>query len=231
MIPPVSVRVTDFKNFARLSLALTDGSQILWKMKHDSKTVIALFTAYMYWNGDIPLLSFVELDQSPKPFLAYKSDSLKGEEAFFSADVEDLKYKYASFIELKTIPEMFSKSLKGDYPDPSSPLMAEVESLNSIIRILFPLSVREGTLFPLWHFRKGGEEIIGTIVPFEHYYESDALPVFFYVKLDQPPSGAFVKYQTSKPKGEDLSFSNNTADAKYFYTKIVSIEDMPIVKL
>jgi len=228
--PPVPVKVVDLKNFARLSLALTEGSQILWKMSHSGKTILALFTAYMYWNGDIPIFSFVEVDPPTKPFLAYKSDSVKGEEVLFASDVEDVKFKYASFVELKSTPPAFLKSLDNEYPDPPQPLMAEVENLHSIIRILLPLSIREGTLFPLWHFKRGGKHVLGTCVPFEHYYEADALPVFFYMKLDNPPGGAFVKYQASRPKGEELSFTDNTADAKYFYTKVVSVEDMPIFK-
>jgi hypothetical protein len=45
--------------------------------------------------------------------------------------------------------------------------------------------------------------------------------------MDEPPKAPFIKYCISKPKGEELSFSENTIDAKYFYAKIVSVEDLP----
>jgi hypothetical protein len=37
-----------------------------------------------------------------------------------------------------------------------------------------------------------------------------------------------VKYIAVKPTGEKVEFANNTNDAKYFYAKIITIEDMPI---
>jgi len=227
--PPIPVRVKDLLNFARLGLALSEGSQILWHIQFDGRHFLALFTAYMYWNGDLPLLAYVSADQKPKPFLAYKSDSLKGEEVIWSSDVDDTRYKYGSFIEVKKIPKAFADSLKGEYPSPAEPLLTEVENLNSIVRILLPLSFREGTIFPLWQFKRNGKYILGTCIPFEHYYEADALPVFFYVTKEEPLKAAFIKYAASRPIGERLEFSNNTSDAKYFYVKVVDIEDLPIV--
>jgi hypothetical protein len=71
---------------------------------------------------------------------------------------------------------------------------------------------------------------VGTCIPFEHYYEADALPVFFYVSLDEPPEHdqGFVKYIAIKPIGEKLDYVSNTSDAKCFYAKIINVHDMPI---
>ena len=98
--PPVPVEVVDLQNFARLSLGLTDGSQLLWNLSKDGKHILALFTAYMYWNGDIPLLAYVVHDGDVKPFLAYRSDGPKGEEWLFTEDADDPKYKYLSLIHI-----------------------------------------------------------------------------------------------------------------------------------
>jgi hypothetical protein len=100
--PPVPVQVTDLQTFARLALALTEGSQILWYFKHKGKHVLGLFTAYMYWEGDLPIFAYTFSDNPPKAFLAYRSDSMKGEEWMFTDDADDTRYRYASFIELKT---------------------------------------------------------------------------------------------------------------------------------
>lgn len=226
--PPVPVQVTDMPGFARLALALTEGSQILWYFKHKGKHVLGLFTAYMYWDGDLPILAYAISDAPPKPFLAYRSDSLKGEEWMFTDEAGDTRFRYASLVELKTIPDAFVESLEGKFPDVSHPMLAEVENLKSIARILLPLSLREGTLFPLWHFMRGKKHIIGTCIPFEHYYEADALPVFFYVSQDDSPRLGFIKYIAVKPDGEKVEYSNNTSDAKFFYAKIVDVKDMPI---
>jgi hypothetical protein len=226
--PPVPVRVKDLLNFARLGLALSEGSQILWNMQFKGKHIAALFTAYMYWNGDLPLLAYIELDEKPKPFLAYKSDSQRGEEVVFSEDADDTRYKYGSFIEVKKTPKAFEDSLEGIYPTPQEPMLTEVVSLSSIVRILLPLSFREGTIFPLWQFRRREKYIVGTCIPFEHYYEADALPVFFYVSRDEPLTAPFIKYTSSRATGEKLDFSSNTSDTKYFYIKVVDVENLPI---
>lgn len=226
--PPVPVPVTDMLSFSRLALALTEGSQILWYFKHQGKHVLGLFTAYMYWDGDIPILAYTTSNSPPKPFLAYRSDGPKGEEWMFSNEVGDTRYRYASFVELKNIPPAFRESLEGKFPELSQPMLAEVEDLKSIARILLPLSLREGTLFPLWHFIRGKKHIIGTCIPFEHYYEADALPVFFYVSQDKAPEQGFIKYIAIKPNGEKVEYSNSTNDAKFFYAKIIDVKDMPI---
>jgi hypothetical protein len=75
---------------------------------------------------------------------------------------------------------------------------------------------------------RGRKHIIGTCIPFEHYYEADALPVFFYVSQDEAPEKSFIKYIAIKPSGEKVEYSNNTSDAKYFYAKLVDVKDMPI---
>ncbi len=226
--PPVPVHVSDMLNFARLALGLTEGSQILWYLKYKGKHVLGLFTAYMYWDGDLPILAYAFSDAPPKAFLAYRSDSTKGEEWMFSDEAGDTRFRYASFVELKAVPEAFAESLEGRFPDVAPPLLAEVEDIRSIARILLPLSLREGTLFPLWHFTRGKKHILGTCIPFEHYYEADALPVFFYISLDDSPPDGFVKYIAVKPIGEKIEFSNNTNDAKYFYAKVIRVENMPV---
>ena len=226
--PPVPVHVNDMLSFSRLALGLTEGSQILWYFKHDAKHIVGLFTAYMYWEGDLPILAYTVSEASPKPFLAYRSDSVKGEEWMYTDEAGDTRYRYASFVELKNIPEAFTQALNGKFPPLPQPMLAEVQDMKSIARILLPLSLREGTLFPLWHFKRGKNHIIGTCIPFEHYYEADALPVFFYVTLNEPPQEGFVKYIAVKPAGEKVEYVNNTSDAKYFYAKIVSVADMPI---
>jgi hypothetical protein len=226
--PPIPVHVSDMLSFARLALGLTEGSQILWYMKYKGKHVLGLFTAYMYWDGDLPILAYTYSDSAPKAFLAYRSDSAKGEEWMFSDEVGDTRFRYASFVELTSVPEAFRESLEGKFPDIPPPLLARVEDLRSIARILLPLSLREGTLFPLWHFTRDNKHIVGTCIPFEHYYDADALPVFFYVSMDEPPQDGFIKYIAVKPTGEKIEFSNNTNDAKYFYAKLVKVEDMPI---
>jgi hypothetical protein len=83
-------------------------------------------------------------------------------------------------------------------------------------------------VFPLWHFVRGDRHILGNCIPFEHYYDSDALPVFFYTATMSPPTGPFLKYLAAKPHGERLEFTNAATDAKYFYTKVIDVIDFPL---
>ena len=227
--PPMPVHVRDMANFARLALGLTEGSQMIWSFKHNSKSVLGFFSAYMYWDGDIPILAYTEADfDTTKPFLAYKSDSPKGEEWQFSDEADDSRFRYASIIDVKNLPGAFVKSIEGDFPDAPEPVLTELQDTKSLARALLTLSMRDGNVFPLWHFRRGEKHVLGNCIPFEHYYDSDALPVFFYTTSNAPPSGPFLKYLAAKPFGEKLEFTNAAVDAKYFYTKIIDVVDFPL---
>ena len=228
MKAPVPVEVKDLQNFSRLALSLTDGSPILWNLEHEGRSIISLFTAYMYWQGDIPILAYTVADGGKKPFLAYRSNGPKGEEYNFAEDADDTRFKYASTIRVKNIPEAFRKSLEGIFPKPADPVVTEVDDLTSLARVLLTLSIREGTVFPLWHFERSGQHILGTVIPFEHYYDADALPVFFHAKSEKPPSGAFLQYSVHKPMGERVEFVQAPHEAKSFYAKIIDVKDLPI---
>jgi len=96
------------------------------------------------------------------------------------------------------------------------------------VRLLYLISAKEFTSFPVWRFRKKGRRYLGVCVPFERYYEADALPVFFYVRMPRLPEGPFIRYATSKLEGETLEYTTTTGDAKYFYAKVIDLEDMPL---
>ena len=217
------------KSFVRLVLALNEGSQLVWNLPFKNESVLCFFTAYMYWDGDLPLLACLSDEKPTKPFIAYRSDKVNGEELLYTDTFDDARYKYASIIEFKKTPELFLRTLNGDFTQPKKPLMMEVENLTSLLRTLVPLSIRESISFPLWHFKNDSDEYLGAIVPFEHYYESDALPVFFYLKLSESLQEPFIRYNASKPAGEKMEFTTNTSDAKYFYAKVIDIEPLPFM--
>ena len=93
---------------------------MIWSFKHKSSNILAFFTAYMYWDGDIPILAYTEADfDDNKPFLAYKSDSPKGEEWQFSDEADDTRFKYASIINVKNLPDAFAKH-ENPFPAPAA---------------------------------------------------------------------------------------------------------------
>lgn len=225
--PPVALKVKDLANFARLTLALTDSPPVIWYFKYKGKRYLATFSVYLSWKGDIPLFTYVSLKNKPGPFLAYKSDGTR-EEYKFTNNIENPRYIYAPIIVLKETYDFLKAPVEGKFPEPSKPVKMEVDSLNSLLRLLYLISVREGSLFPLWLFKSNGRRILGVCIPFEHYYEANALPVFFYVRLKRKPPASFIRYTTSTLKGETIDFSPNTSDTKYFYAKIIEVESMPL---
>lgn len=227
--PPVPLKVPDMKNFVRLVLALNEGSQLIWNLPYKDTSILCFFTAYMYWNGDLPLLACLSDEKPNKPFIAYRSDQPNGEEILYADTFDDTRYRYASIIDFKKTPDLFLRALNGDFSKPLEPLMMEVKDLTALLRTLVPLSIRESISFPLWHFKKDAHEYLGAVIPFEHYYESDALPVFFYLKLSESLQEPFIRYNASKPAGETLEFVSNTSDAKYFYAKVIDVESLPFM--
>jgi len=193
---------------------------LIWSFRHESSDILAFFTAYMYWDGDIPILAYTEADfDRTKPFLAYKSDSPKGEEWQFCDEADDTRFKYASVIDVKSLPDPFVKSIEGDFPDAPDPVLTELQDTKSLARVLLTLSMRDGNVFPLWHFRRGEKHILGNCIPFEHYYGSDALPVFFYTSSMTPPPGPFLKYLAAKPHGREVGVHERLHRCKIFLHK------------
>ncbi len=225
--PPIALKVRNLENLTRLALALTDSPPPLWQFKHKGRHILGTFSVYMSWKGDIPLFAFTTLKASSEAFLAYKND-LNREEYFFTDNIEDTRYIYSPIINMKDAPPLFRNSLDGKWSCPHKPVAIELVSLNSLLRLLFLISTKDYISFPVWRFKKKGHRILGVCIPFEHYYEANALPVFFYVKEDKLPSDPFIKYTTSKLGGETVEYSRTADNAKFFYVKIIDVDEMPL---
>lgn len=225
--PPLPVEVVDLKNFSRLVLGLTLETPPILHLKSQNREILGVFINYLFWKGGVPLLTYVPIEETGKPFLAYRSDSPGGEQFFLTSELEDPKFRYAPLLDLEEPPELITRSLTAETRVTQRPLLARVKSINSLTRMLLALASRMSVIFPLWHFIRQGKHIIGTCIPFERYYEADALPIFFYATQDKPPEGPFIRYRTSKQE-ESLTFATDTSDAKYFHAKLITVKDFPL---
>ncbi len=225
--PPILVNIKNFESFSRLALALTDTPPLLWYFKHNGKKFLGTFSVYVSWKGDLPLFAYMRIKSSPGSFLAYKSD-LEKEEFLFTNNIEDTRYVYAPIINLKKPPKIFQDAFDKKPPGFKKPIGIELDGIKSMMRLLYLVSIKEYTSFPVWRFRKGRKYILGVCIPFERYYEANALPVFFYVKERKPPLEPFIRYSTSRVSGENVEYTRNTADTKFFYAKIIDVKDMPL---
>ena len=228
--PPIPVCVLSTLDLARLALALVEDTPHLWYFRVGRQGILGTMFSYTYWGGDLPIFAYVKLKEKPEAFLAYRSGG-SWEECLFSREAEDPKYRYALVVHLKKPPKIFVEAVEGKYNLPPAPVIAEVEDTASLARALLSASARDGVQYPIWHFVRNGVNVLGACIPFEHYYNADALPIFYYVRLSEPPSGPFIKYRAAKPKGEEVSFSKNTVDVRYLYLKVISIKDFPIVPI
>jgi hypothetical protein len=219
--------VKNLEGFARLALALTESPPLIWHFRFKRRHILGTFSIYMSWKGDIPVFAYIRLKNAPNSFLAYRSDAEK-EECFFTNNFDDTKYAYAPIIDLKKPPSILEECMKDKRPSPQKPVKIELDNINSLIRLLYLVSSKEYTAFPIWHFKRERKHYIGVCIPFEHYYEANALPVFFYIRLKTAPEKPFIRYLTSKTGGETVEFHNTTSDTKYFYAKIIEVYDMPL---
>lgn len=163
----------------------------------------------------------------PNAFLAYRCD-VDREECLFTNNIDDARYVYAPIIDMKNPPKLFKDSIRGKWPALQKPMAVELDNAESLVRLLYLISSKEYTSFPVWHFQRKDKHVLGVCVPFEHYYESNALPVFFYIAEKKAPDGVFFRYATSKAAGETLEFAKSASDTKYFYAKIIDVDDMPL---
>lgn len=226
--PPVALKVRNLENLTRLALALIEAPAPIWHLKHRGRNILGTFTIYMSWKGDIPLFAYTTTkDNSTAAFLAYRNKP-EGEECLFTDNIDDTKYFYAPIINLKETPQLFQDSLDGKWTEPHKPVTIELNNLNSILRLLYLISTKDYTNFPIWRFKKNGEKILGVCIPFEHYYDANALPVFFYIKEEKKQNAPFIKYITSKLTGETVEYSHTAEDTKFFYAKIIDVEEMPL---
>lgn len=225
---PVALKVLGLTDLARLALALTDEPQILWHFAFEGKHVLAHLSSYLYWSGDVPILSYAFVEEPRGAFLGYRSDGQAGEECLYSKAPDDPKYNFASIVDLRRPPKLFEDSLSGKFKSPMAPILIDMGDVSSIIRAMLPQAVKDGMSVPLWQFGRGDEFVIGSHFAFEHYYNFDSLPIFLYAKLKRRIDLPFVKYNASRDSGERVEFSRNTSDLKFFYAKIINIEDFPL---
>lgn len=225
---PVALKVLDLMDLARLALALTDEPQILWHFAFEGKQVLAHLSSYIYWSGDVPILSYAFVEEPRGIFLGYRGDGQAGEEYIYSKAPDDPKYNFASIVHLKRPPKLFEDSLCGRFRRPVAPIAMDMEDISNIIRAMLPQALKDGASMPIWQFRRGDEFIMGSHFMLEHYYDFDSLPMFLYTKLKERVDLPFVRYNASKSFGERVEFSKDTSDSKFFYAKIINIEDFPL---
>jgi hypothetical protein len=171
------------------------------------------------------MLTYLKMNEdNNEPFLAYRSDSTKGEEYKFTWDMDDRKFHYAVIVTFENCPPILQNSLRGIYDRPPPFIISSVKDAITLMRTLLITTMREEATYPLWYYNQNNKDIIGTFIPFENYYKTDPISLFIYFKKNYPFNN-FIKYEVSKKTKEKIEFVNNTRDTKYFYVKIILVEE------
>jgi len=225
--PPVALEVCDLINFARLAMSRTDAQPLLWNFSIDRlkrrRSVLGYLSTIPYWRGNLPIFAFVYPKETPLAYLAY--NNLEGEKAFFTNSTQDPKYQYAAVVETEKEPELFALSLDRKRTRPEMPVSIKAKNMNSLLRMLLMMSSDVASP-PLWLYERGATHVLGLVAPFFDYYEANALPVFFYVEGLQTPPAPFIRYLSGYDQ-EEISYAPFVTDMKYFYARIVKVNNMP----
>lgn len=225
--PPIAIQTADLLNLARFAMSRTDIQPLYWTFIRNGKRIIGHLSSIPYWRGNLPIFAYTYVDKELKGYIAYTS--IGREEVFFTNSSDDAKYAYGPIIETADEPELISKALDRKKQLTEKPLTIKTKDLNSLMRVLVMMSDASVSP-PLWHFMKDRKHhILGLIVPFFDYYEANALPVFFYFESLEPPPTPFIKYLASNSK-EEISYTPYISDMKYFYGRIVTVNNMPFLE-
>lgn len=221
--PPIAVEIADLLNLSRLAMGRSDYHPLLWAFKKGGKMILGYLSSIPYWKGNLPIFAYTYMKEKPKGYLAYTS--LGQETAFFTDNSEDTRYSYAAVVETLEEPRLISDAFKAGNKLFKKPVMVRASDLKSLMRVLIIMS-DDASSPPIWHFGSEGTHILGIITPFFDYYEANALPVFFYIEVEEKPPTSFIRY-SSTSRGEEISFVSHVDQLKYFYGRIVTVNSMP----
>lgn len=219
----MALEVSDLVNLSRLVMNRTDYQPLLWHFDWKGQDIIGYLSSIPYWRGNLPVFSYSSTKENVRAYLGYTN--IGGEQVFFTDSCDDNKYMYAAVAETEDQPELIAGSLKNKRMLKDRPVSVKAKNLNSILRILIMMSDTTASP-PLWHFEHAHRHILGLVAPFYDYYEANALPVFFYVESKENPPEPFIRYLSSSGR-EEISYAPYIYDMKYFYGRIVNVNNMP----
>jgi len=226
--PPLALEVLNLLNLARLTMSRADAQPLFWAFEYRGKWILGNLLSIPYWRGSLPIFAYTGIgEEELKGYVAYTS--IGTEKAFFTNNSSDTRYVYGPVVELDEPPKIITRALSSKKGLREKPIAIRAKNLASLIRVLMIMSDNMISP-PIWHYEAGPKRhILGLIAPFYDYYEANALPVFFYIESKDPPS-PFIKYQASDG-GEELLYADSISDMKYFYGRVVTIKNIPFMRL
>jgi len=222
--PPIVVEVYDLLNLARLATNRSDYAPVLWWFPVEGKHLLAHLFSLPFWGGSLPVLAYVQHDERPSPYLSYTN--IEKEEVMMTNSLGTGRYLYCTIVELEELPILFTGAFsQSRRRRPAKSVATKVRDLSSLMRLVSTMNDGSSTP-PVWHLDRETSHILGVFAPFLDYYESSALPLFFYVETQARPEIPYIRYLPDKG-GEEIGFAPFVSDMKYVYGRIVSVRSLP----
>ncbi len=227
--PPLAIEVQDAVNLARLIMNEADAQPLFWFFHHRGRSILGSIISIPYWYGSLPIFAYTSLlkNLELKGYIAYTS--LGAERMFFSESMDDNRYLYAPVVEVESPPRLLLEALSSRCKLRVKPVPVRAKNLFSLLRVIMIMSDNLSSP-PVWHYEVNERRhILGVVTPFYDYYDARALPVFFYVEVEEMP-GPFIKYQAIS-REESVGYAPNISDMKHLYGRVITIKEMPFLSL
>jgi len=221
---PVPLAVEDLASFARIVASRADFIPPVLVFELGGRHVLAYMMTMPFGKLSLPLLTYYQLEMSPKPYLVYTP--LERETVYLSETPETGRFVSFPIIEVDPPPKFIEGALETKRPRKISGLESvKVRNLDSLLRLV-SVMIDESSNPPLWCFPQNQRYILGILYPIYEYYDSTALPVLYYVELNSKPTTPFIGYMPALG-GSRIVYTHSISDARYVYGRVVYVKSFP----
>lgn len=227
--PPIAIEVQDLTNLARLATSRVDVQPLFWFFNYRGQSILGSLMSIPYWRGSIPIFAYIRSrrELEVKGYIGYTS--MGEEKALFADSADDTRYVYGPVVEVEPPPRILIKAFSAGSKPRIKLVSVRAKNLSSLLRILLIMSDNASSP-PIWHYELSEKRhLLGVIAPFYDYYDANALPVFFYVEVEEKPA-PFIKYQAAGGK-EVLGYAQGVSGMQYYYGRVITVKQLPFLKL
>ncbi|MEM1945272.1 MAG: hypothetical protein QXX57_06000 [Nitrososphaerota archaeon] len=219
---PVPLEVVDLKSLVRLATSRTDYPPVMMSFRYGGRELISFFLSIPFLRGSLPLFAYTTVGASPPQFLAYTN--LEREEVLPVSRPEAGKYFTCPVVRLDEPPPLMLRALRRGSKALPIPVSTKLTGLDSLMRLVAAMNDDISTP-PIWHFQRGGRNILAVFYMLMEYFDSMALPILCYIVSHSPVSAPFLAYMPGEsPK---IEFREHVSDARYIYGRVIPVRNFP----
>ena len=168
----------------------------------------------------IPIFYYTHVKKAGE-FVAYKSSG-EIEESILTDAAQNPSYMYSPIVHVVKLPKVLehNKGFKQRF------LAAQVSNISNLVKIASYKMLYEEPPLPLYAFKNGTNWVMGCFARLDDYEEAS---LFFYTRLKDEPTSAFVRYSASRLG--DTDFSKRIDEHGFIYVKVIKLKEKhPLVE-